>query len=41
MPGVEIKGCFDDIHSVNTHLNVWSGNKGVKMKVLEIFLTIQ
>ena len=41
MPGVEIKGCFTDIHSVNMHLNVWSGNKGGKMKVLEFFLTIQ
>jgi hypothetical protein len=30
MPGVEIKGQNRDIHSVNTNLNAWSGNKGAK-----------
>ena len=41
MPGGEIKGCFDDIHSVNIHLNAWNGNKGGKMRFLGIFLTFQ
>jgi hypothetical protein len=31
MPGVEIKGYFHDINSVNIHLNAWSGNKGGKI----------
>jgi len=41
MPGVEIKGYFQDIHNVNTYLNAWSGNKGGKIGFLDIFLTFQ
>jgi len=32
VPGVEIRGLFCDINSVNTNLNAWNGNKGVKTR---------
>jgi len=41
MPGVEIKGYFQDIHNVNIHHNAWSGNKGGKTGFLGVFLTYQ
>jgi len=41
MPGVEIKGYFGDIHSVNINLNAWNGNKGDKIWIFGIFLTFQ
>ena len=40
MTGVEIKGLFCDIHSVNIYLNTWSGNKGVKIGFFDNFLTL-
>jgi hypothetical protein len=40
-PGMEIKGYFDDIHIVNTYLNAWNGNKGVKMVFFGFLLTSQ
>lgn len=39
MPGVEIKGSFLVLHSVNVKLHAWSGNKGVKMVILGFILT--
>jgi len=39
MPGMEIKGSKHHIHSVNTNLNAWNGNKGVKTRFLDNFLT--
>lgn len=38
--GVEIKGSFRIVNVVKTHLNDWSGNKGVKTAPLVWFLTI-
>ena len=39
MPGIEILGSKYHIHSVNTNLNAWNGNIGVKIRFSDNFLT--